>query len=132
MNTYEIVTLVDITRTQARRDEIDKVKKFQQANFDSLRQAIELRSNVEWVDDPTKFSGRLPDNTVEGKANYWCWQFSVERDLVFESDGDPVALLKQDINGVPVIAGLEETAELTPSAFITQGKNINIWFTIIT
>ena len=127
MNTYEIVTLVDITRTQARREDTDILKKAQQANFDSLRQAIELRSNVEWTDDPKGELGRLPPNTAEGKAKYWQWQFSVEREAVFESNGDPVALLRQDINGVPVIAGLEETTDLTPPAFITEGKNINTW-----
>jgi hypothetical protein len=129
MNTYEIVTLVDITRTQARREEVDAVKKAQQANFDSLRQAIELRSNVEWQDDPTATLGSLP--TADGKARYWTWQFTVEREAVFEANGDPVALLRQDIHGVPVIANLEETADLTPSAFITEGKNSNTWITII-
>ena len=129
MNTYEIVTLVDITRTQARREETGTLKKAQQANFDSLRQAIELRSNVEWQEDPNATLGSLP--TTEGKARYWVWQFTVEREAVFESNGDSVALLRQDIHGVPVIANLEETADLTPSAFITEGKNINTWITII-
>jgi hypothetical protein len=125
MNTYEIVTLVDITRTQARREEVDTVKKAQQANFDSLRQAIELRSNVEWLEDPAATLGSLP--SANGKARYWTWQFTVEREAVFEANGDPVALLHQDINGVPVIAGLEETVDLTPSAFLTEGKNANTW-----
>lgn len=129
MNTYEIVTLVDITRTQARREDTDLAKKSQQANFDSLRQAIELRSNVEWNTDPQSDMGQLPD--LDGRARHWRWQFSVERESVFESIGDPVGLLKQDINGVPVIAALEETVDLDPPAFLTQGKNANTWITII-
>jgi hypothetical protein len=130
MNTYEIVTLVDITRTQARRDEDNRVKKLQQANFDSLRQAIELRSNVEWQEDPEATLGSLP--TTDGKARYWTWQFSVEREAVFAHNGDPVALLRHDIHGVPVIPNLEETADLTPPAFLTEGQNANTWITIIT
>ncbi len=129
MNTYEIVTLVDITRTQARRDELDIIKKSQQANFDSLRQAIELRSNLEWQDDPAATLGSLP--TADGKARYWRWQFSVEREAVFEANGDPVALLRQDIHGVPVIANLEETVDLVPSAFLTKGQVTNTWITVI-
>ncbi len=131
MNTYEIVTLVDITRTQARREEADPIKKSQQANFDSLRQAIELRSNVEWDRDPKATDGSLPPNTDLGKARHWRWRFSVEREAVFERDGDPVALLVEDLHGVPVISNLEETIDLNPSAFLTRGKNINTWFSII-
>jgi hypothetical protein len=132
MPTYEIITLVDITRTRARRDEVDLIKRSQQANFDSLRQAIELRSNVDWNDDPKKYNGVLPPETADGKASYWRWQFFVEREVVFESNGDPVALLKQDLNGVPIIDGLEDTAKLDPPAIITQGQNINTWVNVIT
>lgn len=131
MNSYEIVTLVDITRTQARRDDTDILKKSQQANFDSLRQAIELRSNVEWQNDPISSLGQLPNNTSEGKARYWVWRFSVEREAVFEDEGDPVALLRHDIDGVPVISDLKETVNLSPSAFFTKGKNTNTWVWVI-
>ena len=131
MPTYEIITLVDITRSNARRDEIDPVKKNQQANFNSLLQAIELRSNVEWDKDPIKHTGVLPANTSDGKANHWRWQFTVEREAVFEKNNDPVALLREDLHGVPIIDGLEDTANLLPAALITSGKNINTWLSII-
>ena len=71
-------------------------------------------------------TGRLPD-PFDGKANYWTWTFSVERDYVFEKDGNPVALLFDDLNGVPVIDGLNNTTVLKPSVFQTKGKDMNIW-----
>ena len=54
---YSIISLVDITRTNPSRDEVDKKMLAQQANFNSLIQAIGLRSNVEWEQDPIKHTG---------------------------------------------------------------------------
>ena len=52
MPRYKIITLVDITRTNPDRSERDQLKVSQQANFNSLIQAIGLRSNVDWERDP--------------------------------------------------------------------------------
>jgi hypothetical protein len=38
-----------------------------------------------------------------------------------------VALLKQDLHGVPVIDQLNNTADIDPAVFQTQGNNTNIW-----
>ena len=67
MPRYQITTLVDITRTDPTRSETDKLKLAQQANFNSLLQAIGLRSNVAWVKDPVMKTGRLPD-PLDGAA----------------------------------------------------------------
>ena len=130
MPRYKIVTLVDITRTDAKKTDEDQKKIKQQSNFNSLRQAIELRSNVEWTRDPVKYDGRLPDD-LEGKASHWIWEFEVEREDVFLNDSDPVALLRDDLHGVPVISDLENTYTLDPAAIQTKGKNINTWVYII-
>ena len=66
MARYEIITVVDITRTNPARDETDRVKLGQQANFNCLVQAIGMRSNVTWVLDPESHTGRLPIG--QGKA----------------------------------------------------------------
>jgi len=126
MNKYKIVSLVDITRSGAVRSDPDIVKQGQQANFNSLLQAIGLRSNVEWTADPRMTEGRLP-NGVDGRARYWTWVFHCERDDVFLKDGDPVGLLKDDINGVPIVPELNNTADLDPACFKTQGDKINTW-----
>ncbi len=130
MARYKIVTLVDITRSDPSRKETDPIKIGQQANFNSLIQAIGLRSNVDWVRDPKKHTGRLPDD-IEGKANHWIWEFDCEREDVFLKDNDPCALLKDDIHGVPVVGQLENSVDLNPSAFQTRNGNQNTWITII-
>lgn len=126
---YSIISLVDITRTNPSRDEVDKKMLAQQANFNSLIQAIGLRSNVEWEQDPIKHTGSLP-LPFEGRGTYWTWDFYVERDEVFLEDDDPVGLLKQDLQTVPIIVNLDETIDITPAIFQTLGNQANIWVEI--
>jgi hypothetical protein len=130
MARYQIITLIDITRSQPVREETDKTLLGQQANFNSLLQAIGLRSNVEWWRDPKKHTGRLPEPAA-GKATHCTWEFDCERDEVFLQDDDPVYLLVHDINHVPVITDLENSEDISPAAFQTQGNNINTWVTMI-
>jgi hypothetical protein len=126
MAIYKIITLVDITRTNPSRTETNKLKLGQQANFNSLCQAIGLRANFVYQTDPKEESGALPPS-IGGKARHWTWQFETERSDIFLKDEDPVALLKEDLNGVPVIDGLNNTADIDPAVFQTQGNKINIW-----
>ncbi len=125
MARYTITTLIDITRPQITRSETDKIKLGQQSNFNSLVQAIGLRSNISWDQDPKMHTGSIP--TTNGKANHWIWEFDTERDDTFLKDNDPVGLLTDDLHGVPVIIMLKETADINPAAFITKGENSNTW-----
>lgn len=126
MARYQIITLVDITRTQPSRNESDEIKIKQQANFNSLLQAIGLRANVEWTNDPKRVDGRLPRD-IGGKSVYWIWNFYTERDFLFENDQGPVGLLINDLNGVPVINNLTNSVDIDPACFISKGKNANVW-----
>ncbi len=126
MPRYKIITLVDITVTNPGRDETSSLKLGQQANFNSLIQAIGLRSNVTWDYDPKKHTGSLPLPLV-GKATHWIWEFEVEREDVFLQDDDPVKLLVEDLHGVPVIDRLNNSADITPSVFQSKGDKSNIW-----
>ena len=130
MQRYKIISLVDITRSLPSRVESDNIKIGQQANFNSLLQAIGLRSNIEWDSDPIQQSGRLPEN-IDGKAVHWVWEFTSERDQVFQKDLDPVGLLLTDLHGIPVVTGLNNSAELTPPAFQTKSNNQNTWVYLI-
>jgi len=130
MARYQLVTLIDITRSHPAREETDKIKLGQQANFNSLLQAIGLRSNVIWLRDPKQHTGRLPE-PAQGKATHWIWEFDCERDEVFSQDNDPVYLLVHDLNHVPVIVDLENSEDITPAAFQTRGDMINTWITMI-
>lgn len=130
MQRYKIVSLVDITRSRPSRTESDRVKVSQQANFNSLLQSIGLRSNIEWDSDPVEHSGRLPEN-IEGKAVHWIWEFTSERDQVFQKDLDPVGLLLDDLHGTPIVANLNNSVELTPPMFQTKGNGRNTWVYLI-
>lgn len=130
MARYKLITLIDITRTNSGRSETDNVKLGQQANFNSLVQAIGLRSNVSWEWDPKMETGSLP-RPFDGKANHWIWEFDAERDEVFLKDGNPVALLVDDLHGVPIIPELKNTADIHPAAFQTKGSNVNTYVFII-
>jgi hypothetical protein len=126
MARFQIITLVDITQTNPHRSEIDPHLLAQQANFNSLVQAIGLRANVSWINSPKEKNGALPRN-IDGKAVYWTWTFDVERDDVFLKDGNSVALLIDDLNGVPIIPNLNNSVELDPACFISKGETANIW-----
>ena len=126
MSTYKIITLIDITRTNPSRSETDQMKLKQQANFNSLLQAIGLRTNIDWRQDPMMKTGRLPDPLV-GKANHWIWEFDSEREDVFMKDTDPVGHLVDDLHGVPIISQLNNSEDIIPPAFNTLGTNPNTW-----
>lgn len=130
MTRYKIITLIDITRTNPTRGEKDEVIVGQQANFNTFIQGIGMRANVDWNQDPVMISGVLPE-PFEGKANHWIWEFDVERDQVFEKDGDPVALLREDLHNIPIISNLMNDVDLYPAAIQTLGDSINTYVTII-
>ena len=124
MPRYRLITLIDITRSDPNRLETDLRKISQQANFNSVIQAIGLRSNVQWAVDPKKNTGTLP-LPFEGKANHWIWDFECEREDVFLKAGNQVGLLIEDLHGVPIIAGLDDSTDINPAAIQTSGENIN-------
>jgi hypothetical protein len=130
MARYEIITLVDITRHNITRSETDKVKIGQQANFNSLIQAIGLRANIGWHSEPAMKTGTLP-NPFKGKATYWTWIFETEREDEFLKDNDPVGFLMHDLHGVPIIDNLRNSADIYPAAFQTTGDNVNTTINII-
>lgn len=130
MPRYRIITFVDITRTQASKTNEDQRRIAQQSNFNSLIQAIGMRSNVDWTEDPRKEHGSAPAY-FDGKAVYWSWEFEVEREDVFLKEEDPAGLLKDDLHGVPIINLLENTVDITPAIIQTRGSNINTWAEII-
>jgi hypothetical protein len=124
MERYRIITLVDITRTNPLRSDPDVKKQNQQSNFNSLSQAIGLRGMVV-LDKPPKIEeGRLPDPWT-GKARHWVYDFEVERFNVFDKDDEPLGLLLDDLDGVPIIDGLNNSTDFDIPVFKTRGKKIN-------
>ena len=120
---YQITTLVDITKTNPPRGSTDLTVLGQQSNYNTLIQTIGLRANIVGSVDPVKQTGRLPA-PFSGKGAYWIFEFEVEREGVFEQDGDPVALLRADLEGVPVVIGLQDTVKFKLPIFQNDG-NLN-------
>ena len=119
MARYEIKTTVDITRSNPDRADPDQVKQAQQSNFNSLIQGIGMRANITWGHDPIRME--------EDSQAVWSWEFEVEREGVFMKDEDPVALLKQDLHGIPIIKNLTNTIDFRQAIFSTHGEQQNIW-----
>lgn len=119
MAQYEIYTTVDITRSNPDRADPNQIKQAQQANFNSLTQGIGLRSNITWDRDPVRL--------MDSETAKWFWEFNCEQADVFTKNGDPVGLLLDDLNGIPILRNLTNTEPLLKPVFITQGPETNIW-----
>ena len=119
---YVIQTQVDITKANPLRDDPDMTKQGQQANFNTLRQAIELRGII--VDNGD------PKIVEEDGTKWWHYEFATDREDVFLKDADPVGHLLDDLNGVPIVSGLNSNVEFEHPVFKTKGKNPNTKVTI--
>ena len=92
----------------------------QQRNWETLLQIISLRTQP-------------VDLTVPVKKNAeWEFEFDSESEGVFAMHGnlDPLAGLKQDCEGVPMMLNLTEQPSLAPT-ITTSGHNQNIWFSTV-
>ena len=80
----------------------------QQRNWETITQLISLRTQVEDVTAPVHHEGQ------------WTFEFSVESNTIFVSGTDPIGILKQDCDGVPMLLGPDSTLSAD-----------NIWFELI-
>jgi len=130
MARYRIITLVDITKSNPSRTDTDRIKQGQQSNYNTLLQTVTLRANIESSIDPKYLNGALPTN-IGGKAKHWIWEFETDREAVFQKGNDPIGLLIEDMQGVPIIPDLTNIAVIEPPVFQTSGNNQNIWINLI-
>lgn len=124
---FELKTLVDITETGARRGE-DTHLYNQQQNFLTLFQTISLRANPIIRKKPTVEKCNISNlefgRSHKGVQSVWSLTFEFEGE-----DQHSIDFLKQDVDLVPVIYNLDETADLTIGAFITSNEqDTNIFF----
>lgn len=124
MQTISVKTLVDITVTNPTRDEKDPILIAQQGNFNSLIQSIGMRANMYYDIDPI--------TTQEEGTKYWNWNFKVEQQGIWSIGTDPLALLRSDLEGVPIIGTLLNTVDIKPAVFCTQGERQNLWLNVST
>jgi hypothetical protein len=116
---YCLYTLVDITETGHYKSRND-LERHQQQNFDTVVQTIGLSSNIEYTQSP-----KIIPADIFGSEADKCWYFewTTDRDYVFESSGDMIAKLKETFQFVPFIPNLNETVEFKMPIFIL-GNNI--------
>jgi hypothetical protein len=128
---YMLYTTVDITNTGQYRHEPGKESdRWKEQNFQTLLQTIGLRTNITFRRPPDmiQVSGKQIGFATENLVRAWRFDFSTEREGFFEKDNNPVAALIEDFDGVPYIAGLDESMTQNFDVFVTEGPAQNIVF----
>lgn len=98
MAKIEIRTTVDITNTNVRRPDQGTDKQLnQERNFTTFQQVLGLRSVFYMIQKPVFEDG------------HWTFVIEPDREGVYDLNNDPVGLLKEDLENVPIITGLDET-----------------------
>ena len=118
---FIIHTVVDITETNARRGQADKIKLDQQANFNTMIQTIGLRCNAEpiRIDENIKdVSGLGFGDSIKGKQRVWTFEFDNPYEGALTVD-----MLNDDFDLIPIINNLNETANINNSIFSTRNPN---------
>lgn len=133
--TFRGYSLVDITATGVIRDsDSDTLARNQQRNWETLLQCIGLRTQPLNVLEPVLTSA-VDLKTLDfgdfyfGEHNVWVWQWSIEREGVYDMPGRPMGGLLQDFEQVPIITGLTETAGFMLPIFYPYGTIKNIYIT---
>ena len=131
MEEYKLYTFVDITHTGQYRSEPGKESaRWKEQNFNTVVQTLGLRSNIVYYQSPvtTEVRGSLVGFDTDKIVRLWRFDFTTERDFVYEDNNDPVAFLKEDFELVPYIQDLDECLHQTHAVFLTEGKLKNIVF----
>lgn len=89
----------------------------QQRNWETLTQLISLRTQAD-------------HSYPVAHKQRWTFDFDIDIETALSDGNDPVALLKQDCAGVPMLTGLKEKKNVANTLEI-MGKNQNIWFEVI-
>ena len=113
---FELRTLVDITRTDARRGQDAKLIS-QQANYNTVIQTVMLRTNI--VPGEVTKTVQNVDNqfgsNAKGKQSVWSFEFDCEYAGALTTE-----MLEQDFDLGPVITDLDETYVVHNKAFSTK------------
>ncbi len=118
----EINTLIDITNSRTNRfPRVTPLEQNQQRNFVTLKQCVELRSNISYETDPTYETKDIKNmgfgTQHKGKHIVWTFRFSPDRPGVYSDDINEIGCLIDDIHGVPVIENLKESINIGKAIF---------------
>jgi len=130
MEHYQIHTLVDITKTDVNRSDKDSLLRDQQRNYQTLIQSLGLRTQPMNITNPVIIHGTFDyfGEMYQTEQKVWQIEFANEHKGVFGNNKHQYGLLLEDLNEVPIINGLEETARFLLPCFFTTGpcKNLHI------
>jgi hypothetical protein len=117
---FKVITLADITETNARRNEDSKGWR-QQQNYNTFIGVLGLRINPIIDKSPTTTKRAISNigfgKKYKGTHNVWECTFEVEYE-----GGLNLEMLNNDFDLIPFITDLEETVNINPSVFRTQDE----------
>ena len=122
MQTIEIKTLIDITETKVVRPNQGTPKEHDQhRNFVTLKQCVEIRSNITYDFIPTMEVVDVKDmgfgSQYKGKHAVWTFRFRPDLTGVYSDGRNEIGCLLEDVHGVPVIEKLTETINIEKAIF---------------
>jgi hypothetical protein len=122
METIEIQTLVDITRTRVNRpNQGSQLEYDQNRNFITLMQCIEIRSVVVYDEPPAKEIQDVKSmgfgSEYKGSHAVWTFRIIPDRVGVYNNINGPAGALIEDIDSVPIIKNLTETINIIKAIF---------------
>ena len=125
--TYRGYTLVDITNTGVTKFTPESQReRDQQRNWETVAQILGMRTQLFRIAQTDVKTQNVKTykfgNSYTGKHKIWSFEFDVE----FEN-----AVPITDFDQVPVVVGLNETANLITPLFYTDGINKNIYFDLV-
>lgn len=135
MDRFEITTLIDITNSGAFRPGKGTDQAHNQyRNWITLTQCLGLRSIIQYDTNPTVSLVNLDElnfgSEYKGIHRVWKFLFYTDRVNVYSDDSEnPIGLLLQDLDQVPIIKNLNETINISKAVFdVTdpQYKNTNV------
>ena len=131
MEVIRIQTLIDITNSNIRRINQGSQQQLDQfRNWTTLLQSIGLRAVIDFDRDPTvetvDVKGLGFGTNYQGTHQVWTFDFRPDRATAFADKNDPVALLKIDLDKIPIILNLTETINTEQAVFeLVDAKSKN-------
>ena len=129
MIVIEVQTLIDITNTGINRPRKGFEKEFDQCkNFTTLKQCIELRSNIHFDTNPVVEIKDIKTfdfgKNYKGKHKVWTFRFIPERNHVYHNGISEIGYLIEDLSEVPVIKNLDETINIPIPIFDLKNQEL--------
>lgn len=135
MHVFVLSTLFDITYTGVlsyKAKENNLVARNQQRNWQVLHQLLQLRTQPIFITQPVMSQVNLPELEIgiqfPGIHKVWVVVWAVEHTDLYSEQQDPVSILRQDFDKIPMIIGLDETVKFNKNCLETTGPNQNIAF----